>query len=80
MKQVSVRRNGATAIVDLVADTTRCYAAGDRQELRPTGECPELQELLRLHREASVSLGAMAPNHQAEPELIEKMRALGYIE
>jgi len=80
VKQVSVRRNGATAITDLLADTTRCYAAGDLLEVRPTGECAELQQLLTLHREASVSLGAMAPNHQAEPELIEKMRALGYIE
>lgn len=80
VKQVSVRRNGATAITDLVGNTTRCYAAADRYEMRPTGECADLEKLLTLHREASVSLGAMAPNHQAEPELIEKMRALGYIE
>lgn len=80
VKQVSVRRGGAAAIMDLVRNTTRCYAAGDHAELRPTSECPELKELLELHREASVSLGGMAPKHQAEPELIEKMRALGYIE
>jgi arylsulfatase A-like enzyme len=80
VKQVSVRRNGATAITDLITNTTRCYPAGDRLEVKPTGECRELQDLLALHQAASVSLGSVAPHHQAEPELIEKMRALGYIE
>jgi arylsulfatase A-like enzyme len=80
VKQVSVRRAGATAITDLVTNVTRCYAAGDRAEVQPTGPCPELTDLIALHREASVSLGARAPNHRAEPELVEKMRALGYLE
>jgi arylsulfatase A-like enzyme len=80
VRQVSVRRNGETAITDLVNNTTRCYAAGDRAEQQPTGMCPELTELIELHRQASVSLGSMTPNQKAEPELIEKMRALGYIE
>ncbi len=80
VKQVSVRRNHETAITDLVANTTRCYAADDRTELRPTDACPQLQELLELHRQASVPIESVPANHHADPELIEKMRALGYLD
>ena len=78
--QVSVRRNRATAITDLVTNTTRCYTPDDRAELTPTGTCPELSELINLHRQVSVPIGSTPSHQQADPELIEKMRALGYLE
>jgi arylsulfatase A-like enzyme len=81
VQQVAVRRNGATAITDLVnGGVTRCYAAEDRAELTPTDACPELHELIELHRTAAVPVGTAAPEEVTDPELIEKMRALGYIQ
>jgi arylsulfatase A-like enzyme len=80
VQQVSVRRHHATAIADLVNGTTRCYTAEDRAESKPSGTCPELSELIELHRQAAVPISATAPQKVADPELIEKMRALGYIE
>jgi arylsulfatase A-like enzyme len=80
VRQVSVRRNHAAAILDLMTNTTICYGADDRAELKPSGSCPELSELIDLHRKASVAVGSGAAVREADPELIEKMRALGYIE
>lgn len=80
IKQISVRRNHETAITDLTTNTTRCYAASDQAELAPTSSCPELQELIELHRQASVPIENAPTNHRADPELIEKMRALGYLD
>jgi arylsulfatase A-like enzyme len=80
IQQVSVRRNHAAAIADLTTNTVRCYAADDRAELEPTGSCPELRELIELHRQASVPVGSGASERQADPDLIEKMRALGYLQ
>jgi arylsulfatase A-like enzyme len=80
VKQVSVRRNRQTAIVDYTNNTTRCYGADDRAELRPTFGCPDLQELIELHRQASQPIANAPVAHRADPELIEKMRALGYID
>ncbi len=80
IRQVSVRRNRAAAIFDLNANVTRCYDAEDQAEVRPQGSCPELSELIELHRQAAVPVGSMAPHHRADPELIEKMRALGYLD
>ena len=80
VQQVSVRRNRATAIIDFTANTTRCYAPEDRAELRPKDTCPELSELITLHRQTSLPIGSAPPNQPPDPELIEKMRALGYLE
>ncbi len=80
IRQVSVRREHATAITDLEAGTTRCYAADDRGEERPATSCPELAELIELHRQASRPVGSVAPAQEADPALIEKMRALGYVQ
>lgn len=80
VKQVSVRRNHEAAITDLTTNTTRCYAASDRVEMSATTSCPELQELIQLHRQASVPIENAPTNHRADPELIEKMRALGYLD
>jgi hypothetical protein len=32
----------------------------DRTELKPTGTCPELSELINLHRQVSVPIGSAA--------------------
>jgi arylsulfatase A-like enzyme len=81
VQQVAVRRSGATAITDLAnGGVTRCYAAEDRAELAPTDDCPELRALIDLHRSATLPVGTAAPKEVTDPELIEKMRALGYIE
>jgi arylsulfatase A-like enzyme len=80
VQQVSVRRNRATAITDFTANTTSCYPPEDRAELQPTGTCPELSELINLHRQTSLPIGSAPSNQPPDPQLIEKMRALGYIE
>ena len=80
VRKLAVRRNHAAAILDLTTNTLVCFAADDRAEMRPTGSCPELSELIDLHRQASVPVGSGGPERAADPELIEKMRALGYIE
>ena len=80
VRLVSVRRNRATAIIDLTNDTTRCFRPDDRLELKPLGTCPELTELIELHRQAAVPIGRDTPDRLADPELIEKMRALGYLD
>ncbi len=78
--QVSVRRGGASAIVDLANGITRCYGPDDRNELRPERACPELAELVELHRKAAVPVGRATAERPVDPNLIEKMRALGYLE
>ena len=80
VKQVSVRRNHETAITDYTTNTTRCFAASDRAEVQPTATCPELQDLIELHRQASVPIESAPVDHRADPSLIEKMRALGYLD
>lgn len=80
IKQVSVRRGGATAIVDLTNGITRCYGPGDRYELKPQDDCPELRELIDLHRKAAVPIQNQVDARPADPELVEKMRALGYLD
>jgi hypothetical protein len=80
VRQVSVRRDHAAAILDLTTNTTSCYGADDRAELKPTGSCPELSELIELHRKASVAAGSHPAENANDPVLIEKMHALGYIE
>jgi arylsulfatase A-like enzyme len=79
-RQVSVRRDGATAIADLANGLTRCYRPDDRHELRPDDTCPELTALIAAHRAAMAPIGSVATQHPTDPELIEKMRALGYLE
>jgi arylsulfatase A-like enzyme len=78
--QVSVRRRHATAILDVVANTIRCYAAEDRTEQRTIAGCRELGELIALHRKAVTPIESVEPAKHADPQLIEKMRALGYPE
>ena len=80
-QMVAVRRRGATAIRDLVTDVVTCYGPDDPEERRPEGSsCPELAELIDLHRQASRPVGTSEPAAPAEPEMIEKMRALGYLQ
>ncbi len=57
VRKLAVRRNHAAAILDLTTNTLACFAADDRAEMRPTGSCPELSELIDLHRQASVPVG-----------------------
>ena len=80
MRLVSVRRNRAAAIIDLTNNTTRCFRPDDRLEQKPLGTCPELTELIQLHRQTAGPIGSGAPDHMPDPELIEKMRALGYLD
>ena len=72
VRKLAVRRNHAAAILDLTTNTLVCFAADDRAEMRPTGSCPELSELIDLHRQASVPVGSGGPERAADPELIEK--------
>jgi arylsulfatase A-like enzyme len=81
VQMVAVRRSGATAIADLTTNTINCYGPDDPEEQHPQGSsCPELAELIELHRQASRPIGTTEPAKPADPELIEKMRALGYIQ
>jgi arylsulfatase A-like enzyme len=79
IRGVSVRRGGATAILDLEHNTTRCYAAEDRDEQHPTASCPDLEALIAEHRRTAAPIAAPSPT-AIDPRLVEKMRALGYIE
>ncbi len=75
----SVRRGGRSAITDLADAQTRCYGADDPGEQRPSAECPDLVALVDQHRASALPLGAQtAP--LADQRLIEKMRALGYLQ
>ncbi len=64
---------------DLTDGTTRCYAADDPGELHPTGGCPDLEARIAEHRRAMTPVGTQAPE-AVDPRLIEKMRALGYVQ
>ena len=81
IQMVAVRRGGAAAIRDLGTDTVSCYGPDDREERHPEGSaCPELAELIELHRQASRPAGTSEAAPPADPQLIEKMRALGYLQ
>ncbi len=90
INQVSMRQQGRTAITDVESGTTRCYGADDRDEQRPSApdatseqplarDCAALATIIAEHRRKAVPLGT-APAHVTDPRLLEKMRALGYIE
>jgi arylsulfatase A-like enzyme len=83
INQVAARRDGRAAILDVEAGTVRCYGADDPGEQRPTTGCPDLEAAIAEHRRTSVRIDA-APSAQptgaVDPRLIEKMRALGYVE
>ena len=72
-------RSGRAAIADLRTDAVRCYDADDPQEQRPHGNCPDLAARIAEHRRSAVPLGTLAPQ-AIDPRLIEKMRALGYLQ
>jgi arylsulfatase A-like enzyme len=78
-RQLSVRKEGRTAITDLVTNTTRCFAADDPAEQRPSATCPDLEALIAEHRRAVQPVTPATPQ-VVDPALVEKMRALGYIE
>lgn len=79
VRLVSVRQGGRTAITDLRDDSTRCYDADDPGERQPHADCAALAALIAAHRRAMVPAG-VAPAQVVDPRLLEKMRALGYIE
>ena len=79
IKLVSVRRAGRTAILDLTDGAVRCYEPADRGETQPSASCPDLEALIAEHRRTSTPVGTQAPS-TVDPRLIEKMRALGYIQ
>jgi arylsulfatase A-like enzyme len=76
---VSVRRDGRTAIKDLRDGSLRCYASEDRAEQRPTADCADLEALMTEHRQA-IAPAVAQPVPTSDPRLIEKMRALGYVQ
>ena len=80
LQQLAVRCRHATAITDLATNTTQCYGPEDLAEEHPEPSCPELTELLELHRKAIVPVESVDPSQAADPELLEKMRALGYLQ
>jgi arylsulfatase A-like enzyme len=77
--QVSVRREGRTAILDLTTNAVRCYGPDDAGEQRPSDACPDLVARITEHRQSMKPLGTLAPQ-AVDPRLIEKMRALGYLQ
>jgi arylsulfatase A-like enzyme len=77
--QVAVRQAGRTAITDLARDATRCYGADDPGERRSADACPDLVALLEAHRLAMQAAGALEVE-TIDPRLVEKMRALGYLD
>jgi arylsulfatase A-like enzyme len=79
IKLVSVRRAGRTAILDLTNGTVRCYEAQDRGETQPAASCPDLESLIAEHRRTATPVGTQAPS-TVDPRLVEKMRALGYVQ
>jgi len=79
IRMVSVRRDGRTAILDLATAAVRCYGPDDRREARPGGDCHDLTELISLHRQAAAPVGSQSAG-ALDPQLVEKMRALGYLE
>ena len=76
---VAVRDGGRTALADLRDGSTRCYGADDPAEQRPQSDCPDLTALIEEHRQAVRPPGAQ-PAPPIDPRLIEKMRALGYVD
>jgi arylsulfatase A-like enzyme len=82
VRAVSVRLGGRTAIADLMAGTTRCYAADDPHEQRPLADCAAFTDLLAGRREALVRGRPSVAGTPAavDPRTAEKMRALGYVQ
>jgi arylsulfatase A-like enzyme len=78
-RAVSVRREGRTAIKDLTGGVLRCYGADDPAEQRPTAECPDLLAEIEAHQAAMQPTTGENPK-AIDPRLIEKMRALGYLD
>ena len=76
---VAVRDRGRGAITDLRDGSTRCYGAADPAEQRPGSDCPDLAALIEEHRRTVTPPGAQ-PAPPLDPRLIEKMRALGYVD
>ena len=76
---VSVRQNGRSAVTDVPSARTLCYGADDPDEHRPGTDCPDLAALASRHRETTIPVATHAPP-MADQRLIEKMRALGYLE
>lgn len=76
---VAVRDGGRAAITDLRDGSTRCYGADDPAEQRPQSNCPDLMAFIGDHRQAVIPASAQ-PTPPLDPRLIEKMRALGYVD
>jgi arylsulfatase A-like enzyme len=76
---VAVRDRGRGAITDLRDGSTRCYGTADPAEQRPGSDCPDLAALIENHRRAMTPPGAQ-PAPPLDPRVIEKMRALGYVD
>jgi arylsulfatase A-like enzyme len=76
---VSVRQSGRTAITNLIDGSTRCYTADDPGEQHPGDDCAQLAALIAEHRRTTAS-AAPPRKSEVDARLIEKMRALGYVE
>jgi arylsulfatase A-like enzyme len=76
---LAIRRAGRTAILDVGDESVRCYGADDPGERHPTTDCGELVEALLEHRSTAGATGGH-PTEAIDPRLVEKMRALGYLE
>ena len=78
-RAVAVRQGGETAILDLTDGSVRCYADDDPAEERPRPACPDLETAIAAHRAAMRPAESGKPA-TLDPRLIEKMRALGYLD
>jgi len=78
-QHLSARRAGHTAILDLADESVRCYGSDDPGETRPNTDCADLVSALVTHRESAQPIDGVAPD-ALDPRLVEKMRALGYLE
>jgi arylsulfatase A-like enzyme len=76
---VAVHDHRRSAITDLRDGSSRCYGADDPAEQRPGSDCPDLTALIEEHRRAVIPAGA-PQTPPLDPHLIEKMRALGYVD
>ncbi len=78
-RHLAARRAGHTAILDLADESVRCYGSDDPGETRPGPDCADLVGALVTHRESAQPTTGVAPD-ALDPRLVEKMRALGYLE
>ena len=78
-QHLAARRAGHTAILDLADESVRCYGSDDPGETSPGPDCADLVSALVTHRESARPTNGVAPD-ALDPRLVEKMRALGYLE